>query len=142
MLFELKLEKPENQTDLQTLLNYVLKTIGDKGKIKVVISSRLKRTHGLAHTPHYIATGRRKITISKQYLFSCEIHQLIKTLIHEITHFKFSKTRKLRKMWLRDRWTSHGLRKQLRRHDHTKRFKNLVIKLTLKFWNNHNQRKT
>jgi len=137
----MELKKPENQTELQTLLNYILKMIGDKRKMKVKISSRLKKYNGLAHTPDYIRHGRRKITISKLYFGYSELNKLINTLIHEIAHFKFSRTQKLRKLWLKHKYGKYAYdsetKKQIRKHHHTKRFKQLVKRLEARFWNNH-----
>lgn len=138
----MELIKPTDQTELQTLLNYVLITLGDKGKMQIVIEPRLKRSYAYACTPHYIRYGRRKIVISKLFFGYSTIHQLIDTLIHEIAHFKHSRTRKLRKLWLKNNWGYYAYgptaRKLIKKHHHTKRFKRLVEKLQLRFLTNHN----
>jgi len=134
----MELVKPTNITELQQLTNYILEGINDKRKATVKLSSRMWKFHGLAHTPNYITSGRRKITISNHHFETCALKDLINTIIHEIAHFKYSKTQKLRRIHLK-RGTIYGFDtyKLRHKHAHTKAFKRLVEKLETKFSNYH-----
>lgn len=131
--------KPKNLTELQSLTDYILKAIGDKGKIKVKLNPRLERCHALAHIQHYIKTGFRNVTMSQNYFENYTLEELIDTIIHEIAHFKYNRTRKLRKLYLKSKKDnldySHTpeFRKLLHSHNHTKAFYRLVDKLKARY---------
>lgn len=122
-----------NLQQLQELVNYVAKTIGEKCKYKVTINSRLKRYYARARTYIYAKTGRRRIEFSKQYLKHASEERIIKTIIHEIAHFKQSKYRKLRRQWLKYKMMDARTYNQ---HSHTKGFFKLVNRLRQKFEEN------
>jgi len=122
-----------NLQQLQELVNYVAETIGEKCKYRAIINPRLKRYYAKARTYIYAKTGRRRIEFSKQYLKHASKERIIKTIIHEIAHFKQSKYRKLRKQWLKYKMMNTRTYNQ---HSHTKAFFKLVDRLKQKFENN------
>jgi len=130
----IEIEKPQTLKELQSLTDLIVKTINVKGKFKVIINSRLRASNGRARIVHYIETGRRIIEIGKHYLSYWPVKDLINTIIHEIAHFVQSRTKKLRKYYLKHRLYSSKLNAK---HAHTLKFNTLVARLEEKFYVNY-----
>ena len=129
------LRKPKNLEQLQELTDYILKCVGDRKKVKVSICKN-GSFRAQANTPHYVYTGRRKFKVKKEFLERCKIKELIYVIIHEIAHFKQSKTRKCRKAYLKKGFVPTKL---VFKHYHTKTFYRLINKLENRFWNQYAQ---
>jgi len=139
----MELIKPTNLTELQTLTNYILEGIGDRGKITVKLMNFGSLGHGLIQLLYYIRTGRRNMIINKHYFETYTLKRLVNLIIHEIAHFKQSKTQKLRRQYLKH--NSLSFNNDLRMIEcmfdlHTKAFEQLVNKLETKFYDYHNNK--
>lgn len=133
---------PKTQAELQELVNVILQGLGDIHKVQVKLSTRLHRYHALADTPHYIKTGRRRIKVGTNFLgHTKSLKDVINLILHECAHFKYKKTRRLRKLWLKkergDIRLVHYIGERsnlLKKHDHTKSFRKLEEKLKDRFY--------
>jgi len=135
-----------NLDELQTLVDFVAETIGEKAKYKAIINPRLKRYHARAFVREFLRTGRRKMDFNKSYINSCSINELALTIIHEITHFKLTEKdrRKIHKTNFRasnkttqyNRFPYYLVSKE---RWHNKRFNKRYTKLLSKFNNKTNQ---
>jgi hypothetical protein len=129
---------PISEDELQTLIDVVAESAGEKAKYML----KMGRTRTCAHTWKFHTKGRRIIQFGKQYLHA-DSHTLIKTIIHEIGHFKECERgrRKLRYYQKRVCNPAIDLTHTFRATDtygyhkhkaHTKRFDRIVAKLTAK----------
>lgn len=74
---------PISEDELQQLIDIVAESAGEKAKYTL----KMGRGRACAHTWLYHMKGRRRIQFSRPYLHD-NTHSLIKTIIHEIAHFK------------------------------------------------------
>ncbi|MFQ5825612.1 MAG: SprT-like domain-containing protein [bacterium] len=126
-----------NLTELQTLVDFVASTLGEKAKYKAVISSRLKRYSAVALIAKFLVSGRRTIKFSKSFINSYSSERITTTIIHEITHFKLAeKNRRILNRLKKGLFPYYPIKKE---KWHSKRFYKRFEKLQTKFDNNFNQ---